>query len=488
MLSFVASAREALRYRLAFWSLWALAGCAVGGNGSGSKDAESKSGEVGACEANANQAKDDKDNDGLSDEEERRLGTRPELPDSDGDKITDFGEKAIGTNPLDPDDTLPSRDFFVVLPHQGEAQTRTLKFTTNIKSADVYFLVDATGSMGDEIDNVRSTLSTIAAQAKAAIPDLQMGVGSFRDFPYASYGDEGDAPYAHQISVTDDLASVQQGLSSLYAGGGGDMAESQVEALYQAASGEGLTSNAGPTANIPAASCAAGMRGYPCFRPASTPVLVLVSDAPWHQGPANVYPYAGISPTPHTFDQAKDAMARIGARMVSAVVEGIGEARTHAEAMLRATGSVDAAGNPLVYEAPNGQVSQSIITGIQTLARETPQEVAAASVNGDNPGGFDARPFLISIVPREGYDKDGVPGRGYLAKDEQKFSGVSPDTQVEFTLTFRNTIKAHETRALIYKLRVDVVGPGGAQLDSRNAYVVVPPCGNTKFEAPAPLI
>src|SRR5690606_7927755 len=45
----------------------------------------------------------DSDGDGLTDEEEIRLGTDPTDPDTDGDGLTDGEEVALGTNPLSKD-------------------------------------------------------------------------------------------------------------------------------------------------------------------------------------------------------------------------------------------------------------------------------------------------------------------------------------------------------------------------------------------------
>ncbi len=46
----------------------------------------------------------DSDHDGLTDEEERALGTDPLNPDTDGDGLTDYDEvKVFGTDPLNPD-------------------------------------------------------------------------------------------------------------------------------------------------------------------------------------------------------------------------------------------------------------------------------------------------------------------------------------------------------------------------------------------------
>ena len=48
----------------------------------------------------------DTDGDGLTDEEELKLGTDPNNRDTDGDGISDYWEVQHGTNPLDPDDPI----------------------------------------------------------------------------------------------------------------------------------------------------------------------------------------------------------------------------------------------------------------------------------------------------------------------------------------------------------------------------------------------
>ena len=88
------------------------------------------------------------------------------------------------TDPLDPTSTIPPGDFFVVLPYLGEHALRTLRFATNVSVADVFFLVDMTGSMGDERTNlIRGLIDVIIPGVRAAIRDVQFGAGGFDDYP-----------------------------------------------------------------------------------------------------------------------------------------------------------------------------------------------------------------------------------------------------------------------------------------------------------------
>lgn len=442
----------------------------------------------------------DSDNDGLSDAEERgTFSTNPYERDTDGDMVTDLGEaRGTMTDPTDPRSTIPPDDFFVVLPYGGPHEMRTLRFGTTIQQADVYFLIDTTGSMGMPIENVRSSLSRIAGELSMRIRDVQMGVGHFEDFPngagifdFSAYGSAGDVVYENRQDITDDLALVQAALNGLELGSGGDGPESQVEALYQTATGEGGSwtfASGAPPFSLERRRCPlvpdeiGARRGYPCFRPGSLPIVVLVSDVDFHNGPMNEWAYMGITPAPHSFAQAANALNAIGARVIGVSVDGGGLG--HQQELARQTGTVDRRGAPLVYTASGGEVSDAIIEGIGELVGGTPQDVTTTTENWpDNLDGVDARGFIKAIVPVEGYSADGIPGPNpgvsYERRDESTFYGVVPGTQVEFRVDFHNDFVMPYPTAVIFRAVIVVVGNGVARLDERQVYIVVPPEGAT---------
>ncbi|MCB0579350.1 MAG: hypothetical protein KDD10_08595, partial [Phaeodactylibacter sp.] len=118
----------------------------------------------------------DSDNDGVPDGEEIADGTDPTSVDSDGDGITDLGERAAGTDPTDPTSRIPETDFFVVLPYNGDRAMRPLRFGTNIDQADVYFLVDMTGSMqGERTNLINGLTSVIIPGIQAEIDNVEFG-------------------------------------------------------------------------------------------------------------------------------------------------------------------------------------------------------------------------------------------------------------------------------------------------------------------------
>ncbi|MBX3247729.1 MAG: VWA domain-containing protein [Myxococcales bacterium] len=426
----------------------------------------------------------DSDSDGLSDYEEICVYfTDPCLVDTDGDGLSDLVEVAAGTDPNDASSRIPEEDFAVVLPYHGDRVARTLLFSTAITIADLYFLIDTTGSMSGPINNVRSSLGMIAARVQERIPDVQMGVGRFDDFPFGGYGGSADQAYANVQDITADLAAVQAGLNTLSASGGADIPESQVEAIFQTATGLGGTwTHSGSTYSIPPRSCPAipdepsARRGYPCFRPGALPIVVLVSDATWHNNEAGGFAYSGINPPPATFDQAAAALSSIGGRFIGVMTGAQGGGPSY-RAMATRTGSVDGAGNPLVYTASDGTVSTEIVNGIETIIGATPQDVSTRTANvPGNPDDFDATTFIKAIRPVQGY-RDGIPGAGFASMDDTTFYGVIPGTLVEFTVDFWNDVRAPAERAQVFRARIFVVGNGVADLDQREVYIVVPPDG-----------
>ncbi|MDI7266933.1 MAG: hypothetical protein QME96_02935 [Myxococcota bacterium] len=434
----------------------------------------------------------DSDNDGLSDQEEvTRWFTDPLHADSDRDGVTDLGEVAYGSDPNDGGSSVAPGDFFVILPYLDPPQNRDLRFGTDLQVADVYFLMDSTGSMDESIENVVSSLSRVIVPAvDAAIPDVQMGSGAFNDFNccgggFNAYGDCGrgtgcDQPYWHDQDITDDVGAVQRAIQGALARGrgyGGDWPESYVEALYLTATGEGLSIGG---ASIPAKWCEdipdepGVRRGYPCFRSGALPIVVTIGDAAWHNGPGGYGPYSFGG---HTYDQAREALLGIGARMIGVCARcsgGGGDvAWQHQAQMARDTGTVDASGNPLVAISGDGAVSSNIVTMIETLVSFTPQDVD--TIAEDDPTdafGIDATGFITAIRPAGAFPADGVAGW-----DERVFFSVQPGTSVIFNVTFENTIFPPRDTASVFKATIVVRGNYVTRLDSRQVIIIVPPGG-----------
>ena len=92
---------------------------------------------------------------------------------------------------------------------------------------DLVFLIDATGSMADEIGRLKTTLRSIAndvAQLPSR-PDTCFGLVAYRD--------KGDEFLLRSHDFTNDLGAFQGVLNALQANGGGDYPEAMNEALHE---------------------------------------------------------------------------------------------------------------------------------------------------------------------------------------------------------------------------------------------------------------
>jgi len=407
----------------------------------------------------------DRDNDGIPDADEPAHGTDPDNADTDGDGLEDGVEVLAGTDPTDPTSRIPDDDFYVVLPYEDPAQLRELDFTARLGRGDIFFLVDTTGSMGIAINNVRSTLSsTIVPAVDAAIADVVMGVGDFRDFPTDPYGSPGDWAFQLRQAMTSDVSAVQTALNGLRAGGGNDGPEAQVEGLFRSASG----------------SCGAGGGGFgeACFRPMSHPIIVVVTDAESHNGPGGANAYSGLSPTPATYSATTAALNAAGIKIIGCAVDpslpGLpfpipSAARPHLESLARDTNSRSAGGSLTVYAARGGAVDTAVVGGIADLVGATTQDITSAT-RDDTSDSVDATMFIKAIRP--------VRATRATRFDDTTFYGVVSGTTVTFEVRFENDFLPQETFVQIFQAFIDVLDTAtGTVVDTRNVYIVVPAVG-----------
>jgi len=93
---------------------------------------------------------------------------------------------------------------------------------------DIHFVLDATGSMGDEISRLRDNMTSVANQIAAlpSAPDVRFGMTVYRD--------EGDLFVTRTFDLTSDLQSFLAALGDVQADGGDDYPEALDEALADA--------------------------------------------------------------------------------------------------------------------------------------------------------------------------------------------------------------------------------------------------------------
>ena len=107
--------------------------------------------------------------------------------------------------------------------------------------ADILFVIDLTGSMTQEIANVKLSAIDIMTAIRALVGDTHFGVISHMDYQGyfewcnygATYGTSADYPYSLDQSITGDMAAVQTAINGLSMGAGSDGPESYARALYE---------------------------------------------------------------------------------------------------------------------------------------------------------------------------------------------------------------------------------------------------------------
>lgn len=365
-----------------------------------------------------------------------------------------------------PPDTDPPVDECIELPIDEPPEFVDVSFLARISRADVLFLVDVTGSMSDEIDQIRESLrSVIVPEMVRTIPDVNISVASLADFKVSPYGSMDDDPFILFQRSTSNIDDVQLAIDRLDPTNGGDGPESQIEALYQSATGEGRGVHVTPS------RCPASTIGYPCFRAGGSPIILLFTDAEFHNGPGGSFPYEGISPTPATYTETVNALQGIGAKVLglfSGFGDG-GEALSHLRSIARDTGAVTPDGEPIVVDigSRGERLDRGVIDVVSRLVDEVPIDIDA--IVEDWPGDdLDAREFVTEIEARRARPADGAINRG------DRFDTVTPGTEVFFRIHLANDRIEAGDEPIIYYLTIVLRGDGVTPLRERTVQVVIP--------------
>lgn len=279
----------------------------------------------------------DSDADGILDKDEDanlncmldELETDRTNPDTDGDGTNDLIEKELGSDPRNPFVTPGTLGkYYFVLPYLGPPSpaVNIVPLRTNLNQGDVAFMVDTTATMGGEIQNLKNNLNAIITKLKASIPDLAVGVAGFDDFPTGLYGTAGvDVPFYVAGTtgyVSTALADNISAVFGLNVHDGGDGPESHVAAMHRALTDYYLIWDGGQMAPLGAPG---GRYGSLRFRDTSLPILIAVTDAPFHNGrrsnnPNTLHDTYSFNDTPPfptpTIDQLVTAMKDRGARFI----------------------------------------------------------------------------------------------------------------------------------------------------------------------------
>jgi hypothetical protein len=220
--------------------------------------------------------------------------TDPLKFDTDDDGVNDFIEGVLGSDPNNPTITPGSLGkYYFVLPYMQDPTPldNIVPLRTNLNQGDVAFVVDTTSSMGGEIQNLTTSLSTIIAtltnpQQAAHIPDLAIGIAGHDDFPDGIYGTSPvDKPFyvAGPTGFMSTLAADNQSaVNTLTVHDGLDNPESQIAAYDRALTDYYLQWDNG--GEIPPGGAPGTTYGSLHFRKGSLPILIGITDAPFHNG------------------------------------------------------------------------------------------------------------------------------------------------------------------------------------------------------------
>jgi hypothetical protein len=269
---------------------------------------------------------------GCSDRDERpKVAQRP-----DAGAEVDAGDSGSGERDAEPKDAAadvrgetpewPEAEQEIELPFGGPARSIVFIVNASPSALDVQLNVDTTSSMRFAIDDLQVALkSSIVDRLRTRVKDVAFGVSRFADFPIDPYGfpgEEGvagaDRPFVLVSPITTDIDRVLLAVNRLDQplDIGGDVEEASAEALYQVATGAGYVSGKRRYIDkAPAlAAVGGGTLGGAGFREFALHVVLHVTDAPAHR--PEDYAEGGLNGV-HSLDDARTALARIGARVVS---------------------------------------------------------------------------------------------------------------------------------------------------------------------------
>ena len=168
---------------------------------------------------------------------------------------------------------------------RGQSQAVQVRLGARLSAPmrlDLVFLIDATGSMGDEIAKLKNSMRAMAQQISQlpGQPDICYGLVAYRD--------RGDAFITRTHDFTDDLGAFQRQLANVQAHGGGDTPEALNEALHEVV--HGLS-----------------------WRAQAARMVVLVADAPPHLDYGGCMSAPGAFGSSPSWGQRADGLGRPGA-------------------------------------------------------------------------------------------------------------------------------------------------------------------------------
>ena len=445
----------------------------------------------------------DSDNDGLADgaEDLNHNGildpgeSDPYNDDTDGDGVTDMIEVAAGTDPQDAaDNPQANGDFYFVVPYEEPTDpvVDTLEFRTSVQFADVYFLIDRTGSMSQEHTALATNIPAIMSQlscedfgvacildsdcaanrvcfnasciadplvAPGCVPNLWTGAGMFEDCN----------EYVNLTHVQANSQTTAQAVAGITTSGG-------TEQVLQAAACVADPSYCSNNMACSADPSVVNPIGCPGYRPNAVRILVEVTDAGNQAGPS----CGGVSDA----NVVGAALAAEGIQFVG--LWGTGDsggtpcnsAETCTTQIGVAAGSVDINNQPFIYPALDAAVVTATRQAILDLVSGVPLDVVigAEDLPGDDGDALQFIDYLevnltggpcTNVSPVADTDSDG---------HDDSFPALLGGTPVCWDVhpVLLNDFVPATSEPQVFRARLTVYGDG-SPLDARNVYFLIPP-------------
>lgn len=271
---------------------------------------------------------------------------------------------------------------------------------TGVRALDVVFLVDVSSSYGDDISTLRRQAGAIVDSLSARGIDVQFGVAAFADFPSPPYGATGDMPFQRLTRITSNRATVLAGINALSLQFGEDLPESQLEALYQVATGAGRDINGDGIYDTASGDIPAQPMG---FRPGAAKVVLFATDAEFHDSDTNpAYPGAG-------FAQTTAALRDAGIRVIALQSGSEAAAAAAIDRLLTTTGGAS-------YQLSNdsAQIAEAVVAGIDSTLAQI--EVSSEKIAGAE--------WMVDIVQDKIFARPGDTVRFTVTLEGQRSESV----------------------------------------------------------------
>ena len=436
----------------------------------------------------------DSDNDGLSDKKEKEYGTDPCNKDSDGDGDDDMAEIAFNTNPLDDNSHVPAGSIYVVLPYNANWNaSRIWEFDTDISKIDVAFMLDLSGSMGEEQQNLKDKIKSDVVEKIATLNEGTLDA-AYAFVHFMDFSDNMDVVYKVDTLVTKDIDELKAAVDNSPLANGGTECDWLV--LYAATISEDIhgpcstepevnwmpgMSSEKATCNIPLPDCTGreGNRAGLCFREKAMPILIIITDEP----PTDTF-------MPPSNEKASDlaikTMAAQNAKFIgidSSSTNGNKNISDFFEAVSSATGTLDANGKSFNFTVSSDAVaadgkamSEKIGEAIESLTSFVQMDVWVAGNSNELCNGTDmsVANFILGGIPIKAEPPEGAS----IDAANMKFRDVNPGTIVTFDVQFHNDFCPNPTNApVLYKAEAMVLGEG-AYLSKKEVQIIVPESEN----------